>query len=89
MLGIFDGRGGVLEKTGYEVACEVAGWAVLGLVLGNCPGSVHRKKCSRCSCQEVLRIENPIISSRNHRVQAIVVSMGQPKKSVVNTKAKI
>ena len=41
MLGNFDGS--VLGKSACEIAWEVAGWAGLGLVLGNCRGSMHRK----------------------------------------------
>ena len=42
VLGNFDGRG-VLEKSACEVACKVAGWPGLGLMLGNRLGLMRGK----------------------------------------------
>ena len=74
----------MLGKSACEVACEVAGWAGLGLVLGNGLGLMHGKRCSGCSYQEVLGKSSSNNTTAHHHMEPIVVSMGQLKKSVVN-----
>ena len=115
VLGNFDGRGCLgkvlarlharlpgglgwdrcLEKqVGGEVGksvCEVAGWAGPGLVLGKGGGGggVGKSACEVACGVAGWAGLGLVLGSRNttthHHVEAIVVSMGQLKKSVVNT----
>ena len=58
------------------------GWAGIGA--WKLPTVHARKKSSRCSYQEVQSSSNN--ATAHHHVEAIVVSMGQLKKLVVNTR---
>ena len=59
------------------------GWAGIGA--WKFPGTHARKKCSGCSYQEVLGNSSSNNTTAHHRVEAIVVFMGQQKNLVVNT----
>ena len=60
------------------------GWARIGA--WKLPRVDAQKKCLACSYQEVLGKSSYNNTTANHHVEAIVVSMGRLKKSVVNTK---
>ena len=60
-------------------------WAGLELVLGNCLGSIHGKSVRDVPTRKCLGKLVPIIP-RHTITEAIVVSMGQLKKLVLNTR---
>ena len=79
---------GACEKflQGRMRGCRV-GWAGIGA--WKLPRVDAREKCSGCSYQEVLGNSSFNHTTAHHHVAAIVVSMGQLKKLVVNTRSEM